>query len=108
MLRVFAPLLIIGGALGGVSGNGFLVGDPGLWAMVAMALIIGGTMRSPLTGMFFMLEVTADFPALPALLCGSVAAMVVAVLLMRRPSSQKSLAGAGSTSRANLVPISLS
>ena len=65
---VLAPLLIIGGALGGLVGQWLPAGDPGLWAMVAMAGMMGGTMRSPLTGMFFMLELTADISALPALL----------------------------------------
>ena len=92
---VLAPLLIIGGALGGLVGQWLPVGDPGLWAMVAMAGTMGGTMRSPLTGMFFMLELTADFNALPALLCGSVAALAVTVLLMRRSILTEKLARRG-------------
>ena len=92
---VLAPLLIIGGALGGFVGQWLPVGDPGLWAMVAMAGMMGGTMRSPLTGMFFMLELTADFNALPALLCGSVAALAVTVLLMRRSILTEKLARRG-------------
>ncbi len=92
---VLAPLLIIGGALGAFVGQWFPVGDPGLWAMVAMAGMMGGTMRSPLTGMFFMLELTADYNALPALLCGSVAALAVTVLLMRRSILTEKLARRG-------------
>jgi H+/Cl- antiporter ClcA len=92
---VLAPLLIIGGALGGFVGQWLPVGDPGLWAMVAMAGMMGGTMRSPLTGMFFMLELTADLNALPALLCGSVAALAVTVLLMRRSILTEKLARRG-------------
>ena len=92
---VLAPLLIIGGALGGLAGQWLPAGDPGLWAMVAMAGMMGGTMRSPLTGMFFLLELTADFNALPALLCGSVAALAVTVLLMRRSILTEKLARRG-------------
>ncbi|MBA3963331.1 MAG: chloride channel protein [Chthoniobacterales bacterium] len=92
---VLAPLLIIGGALGAFVGQWLPVGDPGLWAMVAMAGMMGGTMRSPLTGMFFMLELTADYNALPALLCGSVAALAVTVLLMRRSILTEKLARRG-------------
>ncbi len=92
---VLAPLLIIGGALGAFAGQWLPAGDPGLWAMVAMAGMMGGTMRSPLTGMFFMLELTADYNALPALLCGSVAALAVTVLLMRRSILTEKLARRG-------------
>jgi H+/Cl- antiporter ClcA len=49
-------------------------------------------MRSPLTGMFFMLELTHDINALPALPCGSVAGLGVTVLLMNPPGH---LAGEG-------------
>ncbi|MGH8092524.1 MAG: chloride channel protein [Chthoniobacterales bacterium] len=92
---VLAPLLIIGGALGAFVGQWLSIGDPGLWAMVAMAGMMGGTMRSPLTGMFFMLELTGDMNALPALLCGSVAALAVTVLLMRRSILTEKLARRG-------------
>ncbi|MEO5718568.1 MAG: chloride channel protein [Chthoniobacterales bacterium] len=92
---VLAPLLIIGGALGALVGQWLPVGDPGLWAMVGMAGMMGGTMRSPLTGMFFMLELTADYNALPALLCGSVGALAVTVLLMRRSILTEKLARRG-------------
>ncbi len=92
---VLAPLLIIGGALGVLAGQWVPAGDPGLWAMVAMAGIMGGTMRSPLTGMFFMLELTGDLNALPALLCGSVAALSVTVLLLRRSILTEKLARRG-------------
>ena len=81
---VLAPLLIIGGALGAVEAHWLSLGDPGLWAMVSMAAMMGGTMRSPLTAMIFALELTHDFNVLPALLVGCVAAHAVTVLLMRR------------------------
>ena len=92
---VLAPLLIIGGALGAFVGLWLPVGDIGLWAMIAMAAMMGGTMRSPLTGMFFLLELTHDLNALPALLCGSVAALAVTVLLMRRSILTEKLARRG-------------
>ena len=92
---VLAPLLIMGGALGAFVGQWIPVGDPGLWAMVGMAAMMGGTMRSPLTGMFFMLELTRDLNALPALLFGSVAALGVTVLLMRRSILTEKLARRG-------------
>ncbi len=81
---VLAPLLMIGGALGALESHWLALGDPRLWALVDMAAMMGGTMRSPLTAMIFALELTHDLNALPALLVGCVAAHTVTVLLMRR------------------------
>lgn len=81
---VLAPLLIMGGALGALEARWIPVGDVSLWAVVSMAAIMGGTMRSPLTAMVFTLELTHDLNILPALLIGSVAAEAVTVLVMRR------------------------
>ena len=81
---VLAPLLIIGGALGALEGKFISPGDPGLWAMISMAALMGGTMRSPLTSMIFTLELTHDLNLLPALLVSSIAAHALTVLLLRR------------------------
>lgn len=81
---VLAPLLIIGGTLGAVEANWLALPDYGLWAMVSMAAMMGGTMRSPLTAMIFVLELTHDLNALPALLVGCVAAHAVTVLTLPR------------------------
>ena len=92
---VLAPLLLMGGALGALLGSWVGAGDPGLWAMVGMAAMMGGTMRSPLTGMVFVLELTHDLNTLPALLVGSVAALCVTVLLLRRSILTEKLARRG-------------
>ncbi len=92
---VLAPLLMIGGAIGALVGSASGVGDPGLWAMVGMAGMMGGTMRSPLTGMVFVLEMTHDLNALPALMVGSVAALCVTVLLLKRSILTEKLARRG-------------
>ena len=92
---VLAPLLMIGGAIGALFGSKVGVGDPGLWAMVGMSAMMGGTMRSPLTGMVFVLELTHDLNALPALLIGSVAALCVTVLLLKRSILTEKLARRG-------------
>jgi len=81
---VLAPLLIIGGALGAVEARWIPTGDPGLWAMISMAAMMGGTMRSPLTAMVFTLELTHDVSALPALLAACIGAHALTVLLLRR------------------------
>ena len=92
---VLAPLLMIGGAAGALCGTSVAGGDPGLWAMVGMAGMMGGTMRSPFTGMMFLLELTRDLSALPALLIGSIAAYCVTVLLLRRSILTEKLARRG-------------
>jgi len=81
---VLAPLLMMGGALGAASARWIPLGDSGMWALIGMAAMMGGTMRSPLTAMIFALELTQDLNLLPGLLVGCVAAHGVTVLLMRR------------------------
>lgn len=80
---VLAPLLMLGAALGTLVGHA-LPGDTGLWALVGMAAVMGGTMRSPLTATAFAVELTHDLAALPAVLAACTAAHAVTVLLMRR------------------------
>jgi chloride channel protein, CIC family len=92
---VLAPLLIMGGALGALVGSWLPVGDVGLWALIGMAAMMGGTMRSPLTAMVFAVELTRDFNLFPALLMASVAALGVTVLLMRRSILTEKLARRG-------------
>ena len=92
---VLAPLLIIGGALGAAIGHWIPAGDTGLWAMIGMGAMMGGTMRAPFTGVVFMLEATHDLNALPALLVGCVCALGVTVLLMRRSILTEKLARRG-------------
>ncbi|HEX8890318.1 MAG TPA: chloride channel protein [Pyrinomonadaceae bacterium] len=81
---VLAPLLIMGGALGAFEARFIPIGDAGLWAIISMAAMMGGTMRSPLTAMVFTLELTHDLNLLPALLIGTIAAHALTVLLLRR------------------------
>jgi H+/Cl- antiporter ClcA len=92
---VLAPLLMMGGALGILTGQVLPVGDAGLWALIGMASMMAGTMRSPLTGMVFAVELTHDFNTLPALFTGSVAALCVTVLMMRRSILTEKLARRG-------------
>jgi CBS domain-containing protein len=81
---VLAPLLIMGGIAGAVAGAVLPGGDPRLWPLVGMAAVMGGTMRSPLTGAVFALELTRDINALPALLAASIIAYGFTVLVMKR------------------------
>jgi H+/Cl- antiporter ClcA len=91
---VLAPLLIMGGALGAFAAA-ILPGDATLWPLIGMGAILGGTMRSPLTGALFALELTGDLNALPALLLASVTAYGFTVLVMKRSILTEKLARRG-------------
>ncbi len=92
---VLAPLLIMGGALGAFVAHWIPYGDTSLWAMVGMAAVMGGTMRAPFTGMVFTLELTHDLNALPAVMIGTVAALGVTVLILRRSILTEKIARRG-------------
>jgi chloride channel protein, CIC family len=60
-----------------------------------MAAMMGGTMRAPLTGTFFAMEITGDIAALIPLLAATVAAYAVTVLLLRRSILTEKIARRG-------------
>jgi H+/Cl- antiporter ClcA/CBS domain-containing protein len=91
---VLAPLLIIGGALGWLLGL-VLPGDPGFWALLGMAGMMGGTMRAPLTGTLFAVELTGNVEVLAPLLAATVAAFCVTVLLLKRSILTEKIARRG-------------
>jgi CIC family chloride channel protein len=81
---VLAPLLIMGGALGGLESLFLPNLGPGFWPLVSMGATLGGTMRSPFTGVIFMLELTHDVNMLLPLLVAVTIAHGFTVLVMRR------------------------
>jgi CBS domain-containing protein len=81
---VLAPLLMMGGALGGCAAMFLPSEGAGFWPLVGMGAILGGTMRSPLTGVVFAVELTHDVNMLLPLLVGSVIAHGFTVLTLRR------------------------
>jgi H+/Cl- antiporter ClcA/CBS domain-containing protein len=81
---VLAPLLMIGAALGGLE-SGFLPQfGLGFWPLVSMGAILGGTMRSPFTGIIFALELTHDFHMLLPLIVANFLAHAFTVLTLKR------------------------
>jgi len=81
---VVAPILMIGGALGGVEALFLPNEGAGFWALISMAAVMGGTMRAPLTGIVFALELTHDVNALLPLLIAVIISYTLSVLVMRR------------------------
>jgi H+/Cl- antiporter ClcA len=80
---VLAPLLIMGGCLGALEST-FLPGDARVWPLISMAAVMGGTMRSPLTGTLFALELTQDINLLLPILIAAVFSHAFTVLVMKR------------------------
>ncbi len=92
---VLAPLLMMGGALGGLLG-GFLPAEGiGFWPLVCMGAILGGTMRSPFTGIVFALELTHDINMLLPLLIAVTIAHAFTVLTLGRSILTEKIARRG-------------
>ena len=81
---VLAPLLMMGGALGGLEAMFLPNEGAGFWPLVSMGAILGGTMRSPFTSIIFAFELTHDANIFLPLLVGSVIAHAFTVLTLKR------------------------
>lgn len=81
---VLAPLLMMGAGLGALVGGVLPPAVAAPFAVLGMAAMMGGTMRSPFTAVVFTLELTHDVRLLPSLLAACIAAEAVTVLLLRR------------------------
>lgn len=92
---VLAPLLIIGGSMGALESYMIPFGNSSLWAILSMAAVMGGTMRSPLTAILFTIELTHDFNLMPALLVSCTSAYLLTVLVMRRSILTEKIARRG-------------
>ncbi|MGH8811746.1 MAG: chloride channel protein [Advenella sp.] len=92
---VLAPLLIMGGAMGAALGGFLPEASPGFWALLAMAAMMGGTMRAPLTATFFAVELTGNVHALLPLIVACVTAHAMTVLLMKRSILTEKIARRG-------------
>jgi H+/Cl- antiporter ClcA len=92
---VLAPMLMIGGALGGLEATVFPHVAPGFWPLIGLAGVLGGLMRSPLTGVLFAIELTHRYEALLPLLIGATAAYAISVLVLRRSVLTEKIARRG-------------
>jgi H+/Cl- antiporter ClcA/CBS domain-containing protein len=81
---VLAPLLMMGAALGGLEAHWLPFEGAGFWPLVSMGAILGGTMRAPLTGIVFGMELTHDFNAALPLTVAVMVAHGFTVLTLRR------------------------
>jgi chloride channel protein, CIC family len=81
---VLAPLLMMGGALGGIEAMFLPNQGAGFWPLISMGAILGGTMRSPFTSIVFAFELTHDANAFLPLLVASVISHAFTVLILKR------------------------
>ncbi len=80
---------MMGGALGGLEAGifqhmGVASAGVGFWPLISLGAVLGGTMRSPFTGILFAVELTHDMNLLLPLLIACVAAHGFTVLTLRR------------------------
>src|SRR4249920_822064 len=81
---VLAPLLMMGGALGGLEAMFLPHEGAGFWPLISMGAILAGTMRSPLTGIVFAFELTHDANVFLPLLVAGIIAHGFTVLTLKR------------------------
>ena len=81
---VLAPLLMMGGALGGLEAMFLPHEGAGFWPLVSMGATLGGAMRAPFTGIIFAFELTQDSSILLPLLIASVVSHAFTVLTLKR------------------------
>lgn len=87
---ILAPILIIGGSLGGAVGEIVHAPHPGVWALLGMSAIFSGVTRTPFTSIVFPLELTHNLGALlPLLITSSIATGVSSLVLPRSILTEK-------------------
>ncbi|MGN6780353.1 MAG: chloride channel protein [Marmoricola sp.] len=92
---VLAPIFMIGGALGSLEAQVFPEVGAGFWALVALAGVLGGVMRSPFTGIIFALELTHRWDAVLPLTIAAMTACGISVLLLKRSVLTEKIARRG-------------
>ena len=81
---VLAPVFMIGASLGALEAHVFPSVAPGFWALVGLAAVLGGVMRSPLTGVVFPLELTHAWGDVLPLVISATAAYALSTLILKR------------------------
>jgi len=81
---VLAPLLIMGGALGGLEARFLPDYGVGLWPLVSMAAVLAGALGAPLTAVVFAFELTHDAGVLLPLLISALVSYGFVVLTLPR------------------------
>jgi H+/Cl- antiporter ClcA len=92
---VLAPMFMIGGALGAAEGLIFPHVGAGFWALVSLAGVLGGLMRSPLTGIVFCIELTHEINALMPMVITATVSYLISVIWLKRSVLTEKIARRG-------------
>src|SRR5204863_9161838 len=92
---VLAPLLMMGAALGAAETHLLPLEGAGFWPLVSLGAVLAGTMRAPLTGVVFALELTHDVNMLLPLLIAVTVSHGFTVLVLRRSILTEKIARRG-------------
>jgi chloride channel protein, CIC family len=92
---VLAPILMIGGALGGLEGLIFPHNGAGFWPIVGMGAVLAGALEAPFTAVVFSLELTRDFNMAIPLSMACFVAYGLMVLTMKRSILTEKIARRG-------------
>ncbi len=80
---IFAPSLYIGAMAGGAVGfvvhrfAPFPTGDPGAYALVGMGTVFAGIVRTPMTSVFMIFEITQDYQILVPLMVANMLSFLI-------------------------------
>ncbi len=98
---VLAPLLMMGGAVGGLFGAGVralapaVTISPGTFALAAMAAVFGASSRAPFSAIVFAFELTRDYQAILPIMLTCVVAEAVTFAVMEHSIMTEKLARRG-------------
>jgi chloride channel protein, CIC family len=81
---ILAPLLMLGAAVGAITGHVLPHAPTGTYALLGLAAALAGVTRSPLTSIVFAVELTHDVDALLPLLIACATAHLLSVLVLQR------------------------
>ncbi|MFI5272192.1 MAG: chloride channel protein [Ktedonobacterales bacterium] len=81
---ILAPVLLIGGAMGGMLSGVLPSHSAGLWALIAMAATLAALMDAPLMGVVFAIETSGALDMALPLLAACATAYAVVVLVLKR------------------------
>ena len=88
---IFGPSLFIGAVLGGTIGSivhywfPLETGTPGAYALVGMGAVFAGIIRTPLTSVFMIFELTRDYSIVVPLMIANLTSFYISYRLQRRP-----------------------
>ena len=88
---IFAPSLFLGSMLGGAVGTVAhmwlpnLTAEPGAYALVGMGAVFAGIVRTPMTSVLMIFEMTQDYAIIVPLMIANLVSLFIASILQKEP-----------------------